>query len=132
MRQRVTDARVATLATVTVDGRPHAVPCCFAVDGDVLYTGVDDVKPKSTLALRRLDNVRAHPAASLLVDHYDDADWSTLWWVRVDGLARVVDRGSPERDAGHALLVAKYDQYRRQPPSGPVIAIDIERWRAWP
>src|SRR5690606_37163913 len=80
MRARVAAARVGTLATVTRDGRPHVVPCCFAVDDDTVWSAVD-AKPKSTLALRRLENVRANPAASLLVDHYED-DWTRLWWVR--------------------------------------------------
>ena len=129
IRARVAEARVARLGTVTEDGRPHLVPCCFALVGDTAYSAVD-AKPKSTLALRRLANVRARGQASLLVDHYGE-DWSTLWWVRVDGAGRVVDAG-PERDAALAALSAKYDQYRRDPPPGPVVAVDITTWRAWP
>ncbi|HEX6166292.1 MAG TPA: TIGR03668 family PPOX class F420-dependent oxidoreductase [Acidimicrobiales bacterium] len=129
MRQRLAEARVARLATVTDDGRPHVVPCCFALVNDTVYSAVDG-KPKSTLALRRLDNVRARGRASLLVDHYAE-DWSTLWWVRVDGIGRVIDDG-PERDLGLRALVARYDQYRREPPPGAVVALDITAWRAWP
>lgn len=129
MRRRVSDARVARLATVTRAGRPHVVPCTFALDGDVVLTAVDH-KPKSTMALRRLDNVRANPYASLLVDHYDD-DWAGLWWVRVDGPAHVAE-GGPDRDRARELLAAKYDQYRLRPPEGPAIVIRIERWRSWP
>lgn len=133
MRRRLGEARVGRLATTTVDGRPHAVPCCFvldaALDGDVVWTAVD-AKPKRTSALRRLENVRAHPHAALLVDHYDD-DWSTLWWVRVDGTARVVE-GGPERGRAVALLTGKYEQYEHTPPPGPVIAVTVERWAAWP
>jgi PPOX class probable F420-dependent enzyme len=126
-RQRVGDARVARLATVRVDGRPHVVPCCFALHEDRIYTAVDDVKAKSTTALRRLDNITAHPQVSLLVDHYDD-DWSALWWIRVDGPARV----EVDSSVGIERLVQKYEQYRRQPPPGPVIVIEIERWASWP
>ena len=129
-RRRVADARVARLGTVTEDGRPHLVPCCFTLVDDTVVTAVD-AKPKSTLALRRLANVRAHPAASVLVDHYDDVDWSLLWWVRVDGTARVLDQGA-ERERALAALAAKYPQYRRTPPPGAVIALDISAWRAWP
>jgi PPOX class probable F420-dependent enzyme len=129
MRTRVAGARVGRLATVTDEGRPHLVPCCFALVGDTVYSAVD-AKPKSTLALRRLANVRATGHASLLVDHYDD-DWSALWWVRVDGAGRVVESG-PERDTALAALATKYEQYRRTPPPGPVVALDITRWRAWP
>ena len=129
MRERLAGARVARLGTVTVDGAPHLVPCCFALAGDTAYSAVDG-KRKSTMALRRLANVRANPHASLLVDHYAE-DWSTLWWVRVDGTGRVID-GGPERDGALTLLGDKYEQYRRQPPPGPVVALDITTWRAWP
>jgi PPOX class probable F420-dependent enzyme len=129
MRERLTDARVARLGTVTGDGYPHLVPCCFSLAGDTIYSAVD-AKPKSTLALRRLANLRAHPHASLLVDHYAE-DWSTLWWVRVDGAGRVLEDGA-ERESALGLLATKYEQYRRQPPPGPVIAVDIATWRAWP
>ena len=129
MRALVAAARVGRLATVTPDGRPHVVPCCFALVGEVIYSAVDG-KPKSTLALQRLANVVAHPAASLLVDHYDD-DWSTLWWVRVDGAARVVDDPA-EGDVALPHLAARYPQYRDVPPPGDVLAIDATRWRSWP
>jgi PPOX class probable F420-dependent enzyme len=124
MRQRMAAARVARLATVRPDGTPHIVPCCFVLDGDTIYSAVD-AKPKTTLALQRLANVRANPHASLVVDHYDD-DWSQLWWIRVDGDARVV-----ERDDAVALLQAKYPQYAQTPPLGALIAIGVTRWRAW-
>jgi PPOX class probable F420-dependent enzyme len=129
MRQRLSEARVARLATVTDAGLPHVVPCCLALVGETVYSAVD-AKPKSTLALRRLANVRTRGRASLLVDHYAE-DWSTLWWVRVDGVARVREAG-PERDVGLRALVARYDQYRLEPPPGAVVALDITAWRAWP
>jgi PPOX class probable F420-dependent enzyme len=129
MRARVRDAPVGRLATVTPDGRPHVVPCCYALVDDTVFTAVDG-KPKTTRALARLDNVRATGHASLLVDHYDD-DWSVLWWVRIDGDARVLDDGD-EREQGLDALVAKYEQYRRTPPAGAVIAISVRHWRAWP
>lgn len=131
MRRRVAVASVGRLGTVTAEGRPHLVPCCFALDRerDVVYSAVDD-KPKSTRALRRLENLRVNPAASLLVDHYA-ADWAQLWWVRLDGTGRVVERPG-EQEHAIELLVAKYAQYRRRPPGGPVVALDITTWRAWP
>ena len=129
MRRRVGEARSAVLSTITADSRPHVVPCCFFLKGDVVYSAVD-AKPKSTLALRRLDNLAANPAACLLVDCYDD-DWSKLWWIRVDGTARVLVDGD-ERDHALDLLAAKYPQYRETRPPGPVIAMDITAWRSWP
>ena len=121
-------APVARLATVGADGRPHLVPCCFALDGDVAYSVVDH-KPKRSAALRRLDNIRAHPEVCLLIDHYED-DWTALWWVRLDGTARILSEG-PERGRAIALLCAKYPQYRATPPSGAVTAIDVTGRRSW-
>jgi len=128
LRRRAEAEPVARLATVDPDGRPHLVPCCFALENDVAYSVVDH-KPKRTTALRRLDNIRAHPSVCLLVDHYED-DWAALWWVRFDGTARVVSDG-PEHDRAIALLCAKYSQYRATPPSGAVVAVDVTAVRSW-
>ena len=97
-------------------GAATAVPCCFVLSGEVLYTAVD-AKPKSTLALRRLDNVRAVARAVMLVDHYAE-EWAALWWVRIDGRARVIDSG-PEFDHALQLLAGKHEQYLRGAPRGP-------------
>ena len=123
-------APVARLATVGADGRPHVVPITFALDGDTLYTAVDH-KPKRTTRLRRLQNVAANPGVSVLADHYDEQDWSALWWVRADGAARILAPNDPQRARAAALLQARYEQYRRRPPTGPAIAIAISRWSGW-
>ena len=81
---------MARLATADAGGRPHLVPVVFAVDDDRVYSVVD-AKPKRTTALRRLANVAENPAVALLVDHYDDADWDALWWVRAEGRGRVLE-----------------------------------------
>jgi PPOX class probable F420-dependent enzyme len=126
-RARFAAARSARLATVGADGSPHVVPICFALDDDTLYTAVDH-KPKRTTNLRRLANIAANPRVSVLADHYEDEDWTRLWWVRADGTARVLP-------AGHAdavtLLQARYAPYRENPPQGPVIAIAVARWSGW-
>jgi PPOX class probable F420-dependent enzyme len=124
----VAEARVARLATSDEDGRPHLVPIVFVLEGDTLYTAVDE-KPKRSRTLRRIENARARPDVTVLVDRYDD-DWGRLWWVRVRGLARVLDDGE-EAVSALELLVAKYEQYRRAPPGLPVLAIDVEEWRGW-
>ena len=125
---RLTAARVATLATTDPDGRPHLVPIVFALAGDTLYSAVDR-KPKRSRTLRRIENARARPDVTVLVDHYDE-DWERLWWIRLRGRARVLDDGK-ERERALALLTAKYPQYREVPPDGPVLAVDVTQVRTW-
>jgi PPOX class probable F420-dependent enzyme len=128
MRAAVTGARVGRFATVRADGRPHVVPLCFVLLGEVVYSAVDH-KPKRGPRLARLANIEATGVASLLVDTYDE-DWSRLWWVRLDGRAGLV-RDPGEADRALAGLVEKYPQYAAQPPDGPVIAITVDRWTGW-
>jgi len=128
-RDRFASARVARLATVDGSGQPHLVPMVFALDGDTIYSAVD-AKPKRSTALRRLANVAANPRVSVLVDHYDD-DWAELWWARADGTARVLPVDGAEGRRAVGLLVARYRQYTKNPPNGPVLAIDVARWTGW-
>jgi PPOX class probable F420-dependent enzyme len=127
-KRRLAEARVARLATVGDDRRPHIVPIVFAIDGDTLYFAVD-AKPKQTKNLQRLKNIAVNPAVSLLVDHYED-EWSRLWWVRVDGTAQVVVDEVQARSATD-LLVDKYAEYRNARPEGPVVAIHIDHITGW-
>jgi PPOX class probable F420-dependent enzyme len=125
---RLTEARVARLATTDPDGRAHLVPIVFALDGDTLYSAVDR-KPKRSSKLRRIENARARPDVTILVDHYEE-NWSDLWWIRLRGRARVLDDGE-EHDHALALLQEKYPQYRAEPPEGPVLAVDVTEVRDW-
>jgi PPOX class probable F420-dependent enzyme len=125
---RLAAARIARLATTDPDGRPHLVPIVFALDGDTLYSAVDR-KPKRSQKLRRIENARARPDVTILVDHYEE-DWDRLWWIRLRGSARVLDGGA-ERERALALLREKYPQYREAPPDGPVLAVDVTQVRKW-
>lgn len=128
MRSRVAGARVGRLATIDLDGRPNVVPIVFAVEGDTIYTSVDD-KPKRSTRLRRLSNIERDPRVTILVDHYEEA-WPALWWVRVRGTARVVEPDA-ERDRALDALRHKYEQYARVSPGEVVVAVDAEDWSGW-
>jgi PPOX class probable F420-dependent enzyme len=73
--------------------------------------------------------VRRDPRVGLVVDHYAE-DWSTLWWVRVDGTAAVHDDGEL-RDRALATLAAKYPPYSAAVPDGPLLVITPTRWSSW-
>ena len=128
-RRRFGTQPVARLATADPAGRPHLVPVVFVLADPTIYTAVD-AKRKRHTALRRLANVAANPRVAVLVDHYED-DWRALWWVRADGRARVLDTADGEARAALERLVDRYPQYRVQPPPGPVLAIDVDRWSGW-
>ncbi len=133
---------MARLATQTRTGRIDLVPMTFAIEGDRLVTAIDH-KPKTTTALKRLENIRANPEVSVIIDEYDDGDWDQLWWVRLRGVATIIEPPDPQRPADGeggtgalhraaiASLVAKYPQYVEHTPTGPVILIELVRWQWW-
>ncbi len=131
----LTEWPVARLATVAPDGRPHIVPIVFARHEGTIYSPVDG-KPKSGRELARVRHVRADPRVSLLLDDYDP-DWTRLWWLRADGLARILEApaaDAPELAAPVAALRAKYPQYRdvpvlRDPPT--LLAIELTTLTTW-
>jgi PPOX class probable F420-dependent enzyme len=130
---RLRSARVGRIATVTPDDRPHVVPFVFAlVDtpdrGPRAYWAVDR-KPKRSERIQRLRNLEHEPTAEFVVDGYDE-DWASLWWVRASGTGRVVHTGA-ERSMALQRLGSKYPRYAAEPPSGPVVAIDIDRISGW-
>jgi PPOX class probable F420-dependent enzyme len=129
LRRRVGAVPVARLATLRRDGTPRLVPVTFAPVSDLLCFAVDEVKPKRDTRLARLADIDRDPRVALLVDHYE-ADWSRLWWIRVDGHAAVLAYGSLRERALDALA-AKYPPYRTARPAGPVVGITPLRWSGW-
>jgi PPOX class probable F420-dependent enzyme len=134
IRARLEDARVARLATVDARHRPHVVPVCFAYDGKVFYTAIDQ-KPKRVKPerLARLQNILAVPQVALLIDHYDE-DWTKLWYILIRGKAKLLPmRGHKERAWALRKLRAKYPQYagRMLPSDAPIIRITPDRTTFW-
>ena len=128
------EARVARLATLDAKSRPHVVPVCFAYDGRLIYTAIDQ-KPKRVTQerLARLRNIRAVPRVALLIDEYDE-DWTQLWYVLIRGRAKLIPE-SAKKEHAWALrkLRAKYPQYTRGmlADDAPVIRITPERTTSW-
>jgi PPOX class probable F420-dependent enzyme len=122
---------VAVLTTLGERG-PHAVPVVFARARGALWSPIDG-KPKRGGELARVRHVRRDPRVALLFSHYED-DWDRLWWLRVDGEARVRSAGDAESEAALAALRRKYPQYERTELIGPgraLLEIRIGARRSW-
>lgn len=118
MSQRMTDeeyrsfllgrARTATLATVRDDGRPHAAPIWFDLDGDTLVftTGEGSIK-----AL----NMRRDPRVSLCIDE----DRPPFHFVLIEGTAEL-EADDPDllywatRLGGRYMGVERAEEYGRR------------------
>jgi PPOX class probable F420-dependent enzyme len=134
IRAKLEEARVARLATLDAGLRPHIVPVCFAYDGKVFYTAIDQ-KPKRVAPerLTRLRNILAVPQVALLIDQYDE-DWTQLWYVLIRGKAKLIPMsGHKERAWALRNLRAKYPQYagRMLPNDAPIIRITPDRTAFW-
>lgn len=134
IRMKLEEARVARLATLDAQRKPHIVPICFVYDGSVFYTAVDR-KPKRVAPkkLVRLRNIRATPQVAIVIDQYDE-DWTQLWFILVRGKAKLVPK-SAHKERANAIqrLKAKYSQYAAGMLSddAPIIRIIPERITSW-
>ena len=118
-----------TLATVHPQRGVDAVPVAYAVRGDHIGIPIDRVKSKSSTTTQRQRNLRTDPRAVLLIQHWDAADWSRLWWVRAH--LRWQERPSPEIEAAlWTQLADKYAQYRDHPFAN-VLVLRITQLRHW-
>ena len=98
------------------------------IAGDLVGIPIDQVKPKRSTALGRIRNLDRDPRATLLVEHWDAADWSRLWWVRASLLRTdaspadlaVLERGLRER----------YPQYASA-PFVEILAFRIDAIGGW-
>jgi PPOX class probable F420-dependent enzyme len=126
-RELITSARVARLGLLDERDEARILPVTFAEHEDALWSAVDR-KPKRAREPARVRRLRRHPQASLLVDVYSD-DWTRLAWLELRGRVAVLEAS----DAPGALeaLAAKYEQYRSEPPPGPLLRLNPERHACW-
>lgn len=103
------------LTTLHPERGPDPQPVVYAVSDDG-HVGVpiDTVKPKASSRLRREDNLEADPRGALLVEHWDAADWTRLWWVRAD-LRHVADPPRALTDELADRLARTVPQYADKP-----------------
>ena len=122
--------RVGYLGTADRNGFPHVIPVCFEYLRGFIFIAIDE-KPKTTLKLKRLTNIQENPQVTLVVDHYNDIDWSELAWVMVKGTAKIIQSGSEHSEA-LKILRNKYSQLSGMKLGKlPVICIAIHQISSW-
>jgi PPOX class probable F420-dependent enzyme len=129
--------RVARLATACVEGQPSVVPICYVLDGENVYTPIDE-KPKSVPggSLRRVRNIKSNPKVAIIIDEYSE-DWNELVYVLISGTAEVIRPGDNASEHARVveLLREKYEQYRSMRlddrPIIKIIPARIKRWASY-
>lgn len=127
--RRAMAADHGVLATLDRNHGASLVPACYAIDGDHLAIPIDSVKPKGSTALGRVRNLDRDPRASLLIEHWDAADWSRLWWVHLL-LVRTIDEPAERVARLVRGLSERYPQYR-DAPFMDVLTFRIENIGGW-
>ena len=103
------------LCTLHPQRGPDPQPVVYAVSEDGhIAVPIDRVKPKSSSRLQREDNLEADPRAALLIEHWETADWSRLWWVRAH-LHHVPDPPPSLTEDLTARLARAVPQYADRP-----------------
>ena len=111
--RRAGGADHGVLATLHPSRGADLVPACFTIEDGWVAIPVDSVKPKGSTALGRIRNLERDPRATLLVEEWDAADWTRLWWVRLLLLRAEAPSDLVARlEAG---LRARYPQYATAP-----------------
>ncbi len=103
----VRSQRVARVATVGRDGKPHNVPVCMVFVSGRLYFASDK-------DARKVRNIRSHPTVALSFDEYSE-NWKHLVGVLIVGKGAIIDQGAAFRRVRQALY-RKYKQYARMSP----------------
>ena len=118
------------LCTLHPDRGPDPVPAVYAVSDDG-HVGIpiDTVKPKTSSRLQREVNLAADPRGSLLIERWEDDDWSRLWWVRAE-LRHVSDPPSSLTDDLADRLAGTVPQYADK-PFHRVLVCRIVRVTGW-
>jgi PPOX class probable F420-dependent enzyme len=134
IKEFIQRVRVARLATIDSEFKPHLVPVVFVFDGNHFFIPVDEKRKKTKPEkLRRIKNIQVNPNVALLIDEYSE-DWSRLAFVMIQGTALVV-KSRPQADIQlkHALkeLTTKYTQYQKIGTGEMCIIIKPEKVASW-
>ena len=135
----INKARVARLATVDLECKPHLVPIVFVFDNDRDFYFIPmDEKTKQSKAenLKSVRNIKENPSVTLLIDEYSE-DWTKLYFIMIQGRASIIGGKKLDQnemsllEKAHKLLRNKYRQYEKIGVGEYVIMIIPQKVIAW-
>ena len=126
-------ARVARLATIDSEFKPHLVPVVFVFNGNHFFIPVDEkrktAKPEK---LKRIKNIKGNPNVALLIDNYSE-DWTKLAFVMIQGKASIAtkEEGNIQVRQAYKKLMIKYLQYQKVGLGERCIIITPKKVASW-
>jgi PPOX class probable F420-dependent enzyme len=127
-------ARVARLATIDSEFKPHLVPVVFVFDGNHFFIPIDEKRKKTAKPerLKRIRNIQDNPNVALLIDNYSE-DWTKLAFVMIQGKASVAtkEEGNIQMRQAYKKLMKKYLQYQKVGVGEMCIIITPKKAASW-
>ncbi|MGC2427548.1 MAG: TIGR03668 family PPOX class F420-dependent oxidoreductase [Nitrososphaeraceae archaeon] len=130
-------ARVARLATVDSECKPHLIPVVFVFGNDCYYIPIDGkTKQSRPEKLKRAKNIQQNSNVALLIDEYNE-DWTKLYFIMIQGKASIIGGKELEQnellllEKAHKLLSDKYLQYQKIGIGDFVIMIIPQKVITW-
>jgi PPOX class probable F420-dependent enzyme len=112
-------ARVARLATVDSECKPHLIPVVFVFDNYNYFIPIDEKTKRSRPEkLKRAKNIQQNSNVTLLIDDYNE-NWRKLYFIMIQGKASIIGGKKLEQnellllEKAHKLLSDKYLQYQK-------------------
>lgn len=130
-------ARVARLATVDSECKPHLIPVVFVFDNYSYFIPIDEKTKRSRPEkLKRARNIQQNSNVTLLIDDYNE-NWRKLYFIMIQGKASIIGGKKLEQnellllEKAHKLLSDKYLQYQKIGIGEYVIMIIPQKVITW-
>jgi len=130
-------ARVARLATVDSECKPHLIPVVSVFDNYSYFIPIDEKTKRSRPEkLKRAKNIQQNSNVTLLIDDYNE-NWRKLYFIMIQGKASIIGGKQLEQnellllEKAHKLLFDKYLQYQKIGIGEYVIMIIPQKVITW-
>ena len=124
-------AKVARLATVDQKSHPYVIPVVFVFHENSFFIPLDEkIKTVNSKKLKRVKNIEKNPNVTLLIDKYQN-DWKKLFFLMIQGKAKMIDGNSKLMNKVHKLLILKYPQYKKIGVGNSCIKINPTKVTFW-